>query len=55
VYLDSSRTHVNHEAWLADSIASFHMTLHREWFCEYESYDGNNVFLGDESITKIIG
>jgi hypothetical protein len=43
VYLASSRTHEDHEAWLVDSGASFHMTLHREWFCEYESYDGGNV------------
>jgi hypothetical protein len=31
------------------------MTPHREWFCEYERYDGGNVFLGDDSTTKIIG
>jgi hypothetical protein len=31
------------------------MTPHREWLCEYERYDGGNVFLGDESTTKIIG
>jgi hypothetical protein len=55
VYLASSSTHVDHEAWLVDSGASFHMTPHREWFCEYERYDGGDVFLGDESTTKIIG
>jgi hypothetical protein len=55
VYLASSRTHVDHEAWLVDSGASFDMTPHREWFYEYERYDGGNVFLGDESITRIIG
>jgi hypothetical protein len=55
VYLDSSSTHVDHEAWLVDSGASFHMNPHREWFCEYEMYDGGNVFLGDDSTTKIIG
>jgi hypothetical protein len=55
VYLDSSSTHVDHEAWLVDSSASFHMTLHREWLCEYERYDGGNVFLGDDSTTRIIG
>ena len=55
VYLDSSRTHVDHEAWLVDSGASFHMTPYREWFCEYERYDGGDVFLGDESTTKIVG
>jgi hypothetical protein len=31
------------------------MTPHREWFCEYERYDGGDVFLGDESTTKIVG
>ena len=55
VYLASSRTHADHEAWLIDSGASFHMTPHRVWFCEYERYDGGNVFLGDDSTTRIIG
>jgi hypothetical protein len=55
VYLDSSSTHADHEAWLVDSGASFHMTPHREWFCEYERYDGGNVFLGDDSTSRIIG
>jgi hypothetical protein len=55
VYLASSSTHADHEAWLVDSGASFHMTPHREWFCEYERYDGGNVFLGDDSTTRIIG
>jgi hypothetical protein len=31
------------------------MTPHREWFCEYEKYDGGDVFLGDNSTTKIMG
>jgi hypothetical protein len=31
------------------------MTPHREWFCEYEKYDGGDVFLGDDSTTKIMG
>jgi hypothetical protein len=55
VYLTSSSTHVDHEAWLVDSTASFHMNPHREWFCEYERYDGGDVFLGNDSTTKIIG
>jgi hypothetical protein len=54
VYLASSRTHVDHEAWLVELGASFHMTSHREWLCEYERYDGGNVFLCDESTTIII-
>jgi hypothetical protein len=54
VYLASSSTHADHE-WLVDSGASFHVTPHREWFCEYERYDVGNVFLGDDSKTRIIG
>jgi hypothetical protein len=54
VYLASSSTHAYHEEWLVDSSASFHMTPHREWFYESKRYDGGNVFLGDESTTKII-
>jgi hypothetical protein len=55
VYLASSRTHADHEAWLVDFGASFHTTPHMEWFCEYERYDGGNVFLGNYSTTIIIG
>jgi hypothetical protein len=55
VHLDSSSTHVDHEAWLFDLGASFHMTPHREWFYEYERYDGGNVLLGDKLTTIIIG
>jgi hypothetical protein len=49
-YLASSSTHADHEAWLVESGASFHMTPHREWFYEYERYDG-----GNDSTAKIIG
>jgi len=55
VYLSYSSTHVDHEAWLIDSGASFHFTPHREWFCEYEKYDGGDVFLGDDRKARIIG
>jgi hypothetical protein len=54
VCLASSSTHADNEAWLVDSGASFHMNPHKEWFCEYERYDGGNVFLGDDSTTRII-
>jgi hypothetical protein len=53
--LDFSRTRADHETWLVESSASFHMTPHKEWFYEYERYDGGNVFLGDDSTTRIIG
>eukprot|EP00253_Pinus_taeda_P009586 PITA_09586 len=55
VYLASSSTHVDHEAWLIDSGASFHFTPHREWFCEYEKYDGGDVFLGDDRKARVVG
>jgi hypothetical protein len=55
VYLDSSITHANHEAWLVESGASFHMNPDMEWFSEYKRYDGGNVFLGDDLTTRIIG
>jgi hypothetical protein len=31
------------------------MTPYKECFSEYEKYDGVDVFLGDESTTKILG
>jgi hypothetical protein len=31
------------------------MNPHRDSFIEYENYDGGDVFLGDESTTKIMG
>jgi len=55
VYLDSSSTHVDDEAWLVDLGASFHFTPHREWFREYEKYDGGYVFLGDDRKARIVG
>eukprot|EP00253_Pinus_taeda_P016370 PITA_16370 len=55
VYLASLSTHVDHEARLIDSGASFHFTPHREWFYEYEKYDGGDVFLGDDRNDRIIG
>jgi hypothetical protein len=55
VYLDSSITHVDQEECLVDSSASFHMNPHRKCFCEYERYDGVEIFLGENSIAKIIG
>ena len=54
VYLASTSTQPERDFWLIDSGASFHMTPHREWFSEYEKYNGN-VFLGDDSPKKIMG
>jgi len=55
VYLASSSKNVDHEAWLIDIGASFHFTPHREWFCEYEKYDGSDVVLGDDRKAIIVG
>jgi hypothetical protein len=55
VYLESTCTHAECDVWLIESGASYHMTPHREWLCEYEKYDGGDVFLGDDSTTKIMG
>eukprot|EP00253_Pinus_taeda_P013467 PITA_13467 len=55
VYLASSSTLVDNEAWLIDSGASFHFILHREWFCDYDKYDGGDVFLGDDRKARIVG
>ena len=55
MYLASSSTHVEHEAWLIDLGASFHFTPHREWFYEYEKYDGGDVFSGDHRKARIVG
>ena len=54
-FASSSKTHVDHEAWLIDSGVSFHFTPHREWFYEYEKYDGGDVFLGDDRKARIVG
>jgi hypothetical protein len=55
VYMASIGTHADRGVWLIDSSASYHMTPHREWFYEYEKYDGGDVFLRDELITQIMG
>ena len=55
MYLDSTSTQTNRESWLIDSSGSFHMTPHRNWFCEYEELKGGDVPLGDDSLKRIIG
>jgi hypothetical protein len=55
VSLASTGTHADHEVWLISLGASYHMTPHKEWFSEYEKYDGGDVFLGDDSVAKILG
>ena len=31
------------------------MTPHREWFYEYQKYNGRDVCLGDDSLSSIVG
>ena len=50
MYLASTVNPSEHDTWLIDSGASCHMTPHREWFCEYEKYNG-----GDGLPASIIG
>jgi hypothetical protein len=54
VYLKSTCTHGGHGLWLIESGALFHMNPHREWFYEYEKYNGGDVFLGEDLTTKIM-
>jgi hypothetical protein len=54
-YLASTSTHADHDVWLINSGASYHMNPQREWFSKYEKYDGGDVFLGDDSTTKLLG
>jgi hypothetical protein len=55
VYLESTSTHADCGVWLIDSGVSFHMTHHRDWIYKYEKYDSGDVFLGDDSTTKLMG
>ena len=55
MYLVSTANPSERDTWLIDSGVSCHMTPHREWFCEYEKYNGGDVYLGDDSPASIIG
>ena len=54
VYVASKSTKMERESWLINSGASFHMTPHRHWFCEYEELKSGDVLLGDYSLKRII-
>ena len=55
MYLDSTITQLENDVWFINSSSSFHMTPYKEFFCEYEKYNGGDVFLRDDSTTKITG
>ena len=55
VYLASTGNLSERDTWMIDAGTSCHMTPHREWFCQYQKYNGGDVYLGDDSPTSIIG
>ena len=55
MYLDSMGNPSKHDIWLIDSCVSCHTIPHREWFYEYEKYNGGDVYLGDDSPSSIFG
>ena len=55
VYLASTSTPSNHDPWLIDSSASYHMMMHREWLWKYEKFGVGDVLLGYDSLTNIVG
>ncbi|GKD16972.1 retrovirus-related pol polyprotein from transposon TNT 1-94 [Tanacetum coccineum] len=40
---------------IVDSGCTFHMIPHRIWFTTYESFNGGNVYMGNDSICLVIG
>ena len=48
-------THAGNDAWLIDLGASFHMNSNKDWFSEYEEFNGGKVYLGDDSPLNIVG
>ena len=54
MYLAHTSTLSKSDVWLIESCTSFHMTPHWEWLSKYENYNGGDVFLGHESIVKIM-
>ena len=54
VCLEYTSTQSYRDYLLINLGASYHMTLCREWFCEYEKYDGGHVIRVDDSLTQIV-
>lgn len=55
VYSTSTGTYLDHDVWLINLRAYFHMNFQREWFCEYEKNNGGDALLGYDSLEKSIG
>jgi hypothetical protein len=48
MYLTSTNKELEDDVWLIESSEYFHMTPHKVWLCEYDKYEGGDVFFGDE-------
>lgn len=55
LYLDLTHTQSDHDSWLIEFGVSYHMTQHREWFCEFKFFGGGDILLEDDLLTKIVG
>ena len=55
VYLASMGNHSECDIWLIYSSFPCHITPRSEWLCEYEKYNGGDVYLGHDSLASIIG
>ncbi|KAH9297690.1 hypothetical protein KI387_029372 [Taxus chinensis] len=51
-YLAALSAYECSEAWSVDSGVSYNMNSHRDWFCEYEKYDGERLISARASSWK---
>ncbi|KAL5776174.1 hypothetical protein ACOSP7_009100 [Xanthoceras sorbifolium] len=53
--LVGSSTASHPDDWILDSACTFHMTPNRGWFSTLEELNGGDVFMGNDSLCKILG
>ncbi|KAL5571573.1 hypothetical protein UlMin_021170 [Ulmus minor] len=41
-------------SWILDSICTYHMCPHKEWFCTYQPYDVGTVLMGNDGSCKVV-
>src|SRR5262249_48866380 len=41
--------------WILDSVCSYHMCPHRDWFDTYASHDGGRVLMGNDTECRAVG
>lgn len=54
VCLDSTSTYLDHDSFLIDVGASYHMTPYRYWFYKYQNCGGGDFLFKDDSLTNIV-